>query len=226
FFNLAAFTAGHDDLILRGNGPGFVRVPEKLFAFYERFRPRKGAWQLYGNARVAAEGLDGIDSPAFSAFGEANYFFNDDLSVFTGLFARYNPDWLLWRGENLLGTFRERTLQLDTGLNWIIGSKQELRIKMQALGLDAVHERAWRVAADGTPVPSLETVDDFSLRNMGFQIRYRYELAPLSNLFIVYARGGNAFDEFSTGAEQQLVDSFSLRDDEQLLVKLSYRFEI
>ncbi len=226
FFDVAVFTPGHDDLILRGNGPGMVRVPEKVFAFYERFRPRKGAWQLYGNVRVAADGLDGIESPALSAYGQVDYFFNDDLSVFGGVFARYNPDWLLWRGGNLLGTFRDRTLQLDAGLNWIISSKQELRIKLQALGLDAVNERAWRVAADGTPVPSTEVIDDFSLRNLGFQIRYRYELAPLSNLFVVYGRGGSAFDEFATGAQQQFVDAFSLRDDEQLLVKLSYRFEI
>ncbi len=226
FFEFAAFTSGHDDLILRGSAPGFVRVPEKLYLFYERFRPRDGAWQLYGNARLAAEGLDGVQSPALSAYGEANYFFNDDLSVFSALFVRDNPDWLLWRGDNLLGTFHERTLQFDTGLNWIISGRQELRIKLQALGLDAVNERAWRVAANGTPVASGDQIDDFSLRNLGFQIRYRYELAPLSNLYVVYGRGGNAFDEFQTGAGNQLIDAFSLRDDEQILVKLSYRFEI
>ncbi len=226
FFEAAAFTRGHDDLILRGNAPGFVRVPEKLYLFYGRFRPRKGAWQLYGNARIAAEGLHGVERPAVSAYGEVNYFFNDDLSVFTAVFARHNPDWLLWRGDNLLGTFRENTLRFDTGLNWVIGSQQELRIKLQALGLDAVSLQASRVAPDGTPVASDDAIDDFSLRNLGFQIRYRYELAPLSNLYVVYARGGNAFDEFATGAQQQLIDAFSLRDDEQLLVKLSYRFEI
>ncbi len=226
FVDFTAFTPGRDDLILRGNGPGFVRVPEKLYAFYERFRPRKGAWQLYGNVRLAAEGLDGARSPGVSTSGNVTYFLSDDLSVSAGLFARYNPDWLLWRNENLLGTFRERTLQFDAGLNWIIGSRQELRVKLQALGLDATSKRAWRVAANGDTVPSTDAVDDFSLRNLGFQIRYRYELAPLSDLYVVYGRGGNVFDEFASGAERQLVDAFSLRDDEQLLVKISYRFEI
>lgn len=97
---------------------------------------------------------------------------------------------------------------------------------MQALGLDAVNQRALRVAADGTLLPSEDDIDDFSLRNLGFQIRYRYELAPLSNLYVAYGRGGNACDQFANGADEQLVDAFSLRDDEQLLVKLSYRFEI
>ena len=66
----------------------------------------------------------------------------------------------------------------------------------------------------------------FSFRNMGFQVRYRYELAPLSNLYVVYGRGGFGFDPYPAGAFDQFGDSFSLRDDEQLVVKLAYRFEL
>ena len=62
--------------------------------------------------------------------------------------------------------------------------------------------------------------------NLGFQIRYRYELAPLSYLYVVYGRGGDLFNEFSQDAGDALRDSFELRDSEQLLVKLSYRFEL
>jgi hypothetical protein len=96
---------------------------------------------------------------------------------------------------------------------------------MQAIGLDAKLRQAFRAAPDGTPVPVDEHVDDFSLRNLGFQVRYRYELAPLSDLYIVYGRGGYMLDEFSQGEGNQLMDAFSLRDSEQLLIKLSYRFE-
>jgi hypothetical protein len=69
-------------------------------------------------------------------------------------------------------------------------------------------------------------VDDFSVSNLGFQIRYRYELAPLSYLYVVYGRGGYGENIFSEGTTRLLGDSFDLRDDEQLLVKLSYRFEL
>jgi len=86
--------------------------------------------------------------------------------------------------------------------------------------------QAWRVAADGTPVASDEPVSDFSLRNLGFQIRYRYELAPLSNLYIAYVRGGFDSQAFAQDVGPLLGDAFSLRDSEQLLVKLSYRFEL
>ena len=74
-------------------------------------------------------------------------------------------------------------------------------------------------------MPSDDPIDDFSVRNLGFQIRYRYELAPLSYLYVVYGRGG--FDQEPTdgGAREPVARQLQLRDDEQLLVKLSYRFE-
>jgi hypothetical protein len=68
-------------------------------------------------------------------------------------------------------------------------------------------------------------VDDFSLSTLGFQIRYRRELAPLSDLYVVYGRGGFLFHEFSEETGNLLQDAFSLRDSDQILVKVSYRFE-
>ena len=50
-------------------------------------------------------------------------------------------------------------------------------------------------------------------------------LAPLSDLYVVYGRGGFVFNEFSDDALSLLDKSFSLRDSEQLLVKVSWRFE-
>jgi hypothetical protein len=81
------------------------------------------------------------------------------------------------------------------------------------------------VDGSGSAVPTAEPVDDISVRNLGFQIRYRYELAPLSFLYVVYGRGGFSQEPSAEDAAGLLGDSFSLRDDEQLLVKLSYRFE-
>ena len=99
-------------------------------------------------------------------------------------------------------------------------------MKLETIALDAHARQGWRVAPDGTPLATDEPVDDFSLRNLGFQIRYRYELAPLSNLYIAYVRGGFDSQAFGQEVGPLLGDSFSLHDSEQLLVKLSYRFEL
>lgn len=96
---------------------------------------------------------------------------------------------------------------------------------MQAIGLNADLKQAYRVDPAGNAIRTDEPVDDFSVRTLGLQIRYRFEIAPLSYLYVVYGRGG--FDQSRTAEDSgRLVrDSFNLRDDEQLLVKFSYRFE-
>jgi hypothetical protein len=229
FFEVAQYLPGYDDRITRGNG--IVRMPTKSYLFYERFTPRQKNWSLYWHARYAAEGLEGPAHGALEIDFNPTYFFNDNLSLSTDLFAQHNPDWLLWpdwipQDGRLLGSFRSDWLQLSSTLQWTISSKQELRVKLESIALDARLKQAWRVADDGTPVASDEPIPDFSLRNLGFQIRYRYELAPLSNLYIAYVRGGFGFNDYSQDVGSLLGDAFSLRDSEQLLVKLSYRFEL
>jgi hypothetical protein len=224
YWEFVGYTPGYDDLITRGNG--VVKVPAKLYGYYEHFWSRKGHWSFYGNVRYAAEGLHGPHDGSMQIDLNPTYFVNDNLSFYAELYAKHDPDWLLWQGGNLLGTFRGDTLQLNGGMQWTISPKQELRFKLETIALNARERQAWRVAPDGTPVASNDAVSDFSLRNLGFQIRYRYELAPLSNLYIAYVRGGFGFEEFQQAVGGLLGNAFHLRDTEQLLIKLSYRFEI
>lgn len=231
FVEIAGWTAGHDDLVTRGHG--VVRVPEKLFLFGERYLPRRGRWEFYGNARYGAEGLGGWDEGALSVVVEPTFHLSDSASLGFGLELRHNPDWLLWRedgtGTPRLGTFRSNLALLNVGATWLIDSRQELRVRLEALGLDAHARQSYALAADGTPVEVGRRHADFALHNLGFQVRYRYELAPLSHLYIAYVRGGGMMDE-AVDADfryhQRFLDAFELRDSEQLLVKLSYRFEI
>ncbi|GAB3377607.1 DUF5916 domain-containing protein [Lysobacter fragariae] len=229
FMELATWTAGHDDLILRGNG--IVNMPAKYFAFYERNRPRQGDghWSLYGNVRLASEGLDTPGKVAYQLNFEPTFHVNDRLSFFTGWYYEHNPDWLLWRGDNLVGSYDEDMLLLNAGTVWLVNDRQELRVRLEAIGLDGKARKAWRVADSGEPLASNEAIADVGLRNLGFQVRYRYELAPLSYLYVAYVRGGSFFEEGVMGgyrARDQFQDAFDLRDSEQLLVKLSYRFEL
>jgi hypothetical protein len=67
--------------------------------------------------------------------------------------------------------------------------------------------------------------DSFGKTQLSFQIRYRWELAPLSDLFVVYTRGAdesialkdnNFSDLFDHAVDNPLVDLF--------VVKIRYRF--
>lgn len=213
-----------DDLLTRGNGS--VRLPANFNAFFEYERPRKGNWAHTVEANLFSGGLAGNDELGHALSYEATYFVNDAFSVLAGAYTDRTRDWLVRQRDNLIGSFAGRELDLNAGVDWTIGERQELRVKLQAIAVDARLGQAYRIDPRGNAVASDEPVDDFNVGTLGFQVRYRYEIAPLSYLYIVYGRGGYREDTFSDDPANLLRDTFDLRDDEQLLVKLSYRFEI
>jgi len=217
-------SAGYDDLLTRGHGA--LHLPPAINSHFEHTGPRHGDWSYKLQVELYGGGLAGNRMLGYDAKFQPTYFFSDTFSVYAGPYYEHSPSWLVWQHDNLIGAFDQHTLRLDSGFDWHIGERQELRMKLQAIGLDAQVRRGYRVAANGSAVPSDEPVDSFGLRNLGLQVRYRYELAPLSYLYVVYGRGGYALDPLGDGASSLFGSSFSLRNDEQLLVKLSYRFDL
>ncbi len=217
-------SAGFDDRITRGGHP--LWLPANFNSHVDFSRPRKGHWAFNAFAEAMSGGLAGNDRIGWVAGVAPTWFANDALSFTLDLSAEHVPDWMVWRGGDLVGEFDERSIQLNGSVNWNIDDRQELRVKLQALGMDARLRQGWDAQPDGSVQASTEAVGDFSLRNLGFQVRYRYELAPLSYLYVVYGRGGDVFNEYSRSTDSLLGDAFSLRDDEQLMVKFTYRFEL
>ena len=225
FWNVQARTAAYDDRITRGNGamrtqPGFNGVVSREW-------PRRGDWQFETEWSLGLRGGVRSDTPiGWSGSFEATRHFGDALNVEVWVGHVMDQEFLVWQQDNLVSGFQMNRYDLSASLNWNIGTRHELRVKLEALGLDADNPRPWRIDPDGRAQASSDVVEPFSLRNLGFQVRYRYELAPLSNLYVVYGRGGFGYDGYAAGAFEQFGDAFSLRDDEQLLVKLAYRFEL
>ena len=220
-------SAGISDTLLRGNG--IVRLPANLNAYFEYERPRKGNWAHEVEVEAFGGGLAGNRKLGSAFWYGATYFINDAFSLNAGLNLVRRPDWLIWQGAaqgDLVGAFDGRETTLRAGLDWNIDPRQELRVKLEAIAISARAHDAWRFDAAGHAVAASDTVEDFQVRNLGFQVRYRYELAPLSYLYVVYARGGYEQLAGTDGTDDALRDSFSLRNDEQLIVKLSYRFEL
>jgi hypothetical protein len=217
-------SAGIDDLILRGNG--FVNRPPNFNSYFEYDRPRKGNWGFHGELEVFSGGLEGNQNLGYWVELTPKYFISDAFNLYLGLTSSRNPDWLVWQRENLLGSFDRRNAEISAGFNWTITSRHELRLKLQAIGLDASLRQGYRIDPAGNAQITAEPIEDFTVRNLGVQLRYRFELAPLSYLYVVYGRGGFRNEPVSDDSVGLLGDSFSLRDDEQLLVKFSYRFEM
>lgn len=213
--------AGWDDLISRGNG--LVRKAAGTGFFIERWRPRQGdgRWDFYWNVDIGPNFNDGF---RYGGGVEPRLHFNDRLHLSLGLFFDVADHWLLWQGDSNFGDFTSRRINLSSNLNWFISNKQELRVKLETIAINANARQSYTLASDGRLNQSSGTLADFNVRNLGFQVRYRYQLAPLSDLFVVYSRGGFANENRSDDLAHLLGDAFSLRDDDQFLIKLAYRF--
>ena len=216
-------SAGADDLITRGNG--VVNLPSNFSTYFDYQRPRIGNWGYEVEAELFTGGLSGNDKVNYSLDIQPTYFISDAFNLNVGLKLLRMPDWLVWQQDNLVATFDRREADLNAGFNWQITNRQELRLKLQAIGLSAGSRQGYRIDGAGNAVPSDDLVNDFSVSNFAVQLRYRFEFAPLSYLYIVYGRGGYQQGVSDGDSDQPLRDSFTLRDDEQLLVKFSYRFE-
>lgn len=217
-------SAAWDDLLTRGHGA--LYLPPTFDLMFEHDSPRHGNWSYKLPVEIVSGGLGGNRSVGWDVKFLPTYYVSDRFSVYAGPYVQYVPDWLVWQHDNLIGRYEQRSLELDSGFDWSIDGRQELRLKLQAIGLDAGLRGGYVVDANGRAVASDEPVGSFGVRNLGLQIRYRYELAPLSYLYVVYGRGGYALDDLRRDTFSQFDNSFALRDDEQLLVKLDYRFGI
>ncbi len=218
-------SAGWDDLLTRGHNA--LHLPPSINTHWEHTGPRHGDWSYKTQAEFYTGGLGGNHEVGYDFKFIPTYFVSDNFSVYAGPYYEHTPDWLIWQHDNLIGRFNQHTLELQSGFDWYASERQQLRLKLQAIGLDARIRGAYEVAANGAAIPSSAPVHDFRLRQLGVQLRYRFELAPLSYLYVVYGRGGFALDDMPgvvSGAPSQLGNAFSLRDDEQFLVKIDYRF--
>lgn len=113
--------------------------------------------------------------------------------------------------------------------NYFITAKQQFRVSLQWIALKAFDDRYWQADQEDTdflnPIANPDGIDrDFVINRLTFQARYRWELAPLSDLFIVYTRGNslpiNEFDDFPGLFQRAWNDPIA----DTVAIKLRYRF--
>jgi len=113
-------------------------------------------------------------------------------------------------------------------MNYFINAKQQFRLAMQWTGIKAQEDEYYRV--DQTDVRHLiptakhaTTRGDFTISQLNFQARYRWEIAPLSDLFVVYTRGSNLPNYAGSEFQDLLFDAWTERLTDVWVVKLRYR---
>ena len=151
----------------------------------------------------------------------------DSLSMKIGI-QHYDIDgWLLHQGDTNFTTFTGERWEPEFAVDFYPTAMQQLRLVLQWVGIEAFEDRFYTLESDpgelieGDKPPG--DSDNFSISRLNFQVRYRWQIAPLSDLFVVYTKGDSrregeiSFqDLFQESWDDPLVD--------QLVVKLRYRF--
>ena len=93
-----------------------------------------------------------------------------------------------------MGTYEAEQLLPGISLDYFLSAKQQLKVVLQWVGVKR-GTRSYRIpdtCGDLARDPASDaSVVDFSVSQVSLQARYRWELAPLSDLFVVYTRQSN-----------------------------------
>ena len=134
--------------------------------------------------------------------------------------------WLLHQEERNFTTFHSSEIGTTLSLDYFPGARHQFRIALQWVGVKAEENEFYLVPEE--PGDLVRTVkppgptDDFRVSVLNFQARYRWQIAPLSDLFVVYTR--NASEEPTMGGFRDLFgEAWNNPSGDQLTVKLRYR---
>ena len=176
-------------------------------------------------ARLTQEELGG---PTYEALLGFSWKPNDRFSLDADIDYAHRRGWVLHTVDRKFTTYDARDLRPSVALDMFVNAHQQLRFTLQWAGIRAADQKHYEVPiSDGAlkEVPKI-SARDFTISRMTAQLRYRWELDPLSDLFIVYTRGSNlpnrVNDEDSFGSlfgdasRDPVIDEF--------VVKLRYRF--
>ena len=124
-----------------------------------------------------------------------SYFPNDNLKINLQYRIRKENEWLIWAEDNKFGLYDSEQDTFSMGLNWFSGNKHEIRLKSQFVALQADNPQSLISDNAGYLYESDELIKPFAQGVVSFQVRYKYEIAPLSYLYLVYSKGGTSYDE-------------------------------
>ncbi|MFT4713429.1 MAG: hypothetical protein ACJAVI_005400 [Candidatus Azotimanducaceae bacterium] len=220
--SLGYFPKRWEDIDSRGNGT---------------YRVKEGGWWNFNLATDAAKvvslsaslGGTSEDTGAWTS----NYTFGATIrpfdSVSIDIDARYKQrrGWLVYQGGRNFGRFDATEWQPGLKLNWFITPSHQLRLSVQWAGVTAEENGFLEIPlADGDLVAGTRTKanHDFTVSRLTTQFRYRWEIAPLSDFFLVYNLGNALPDQTQSGFEDLFIDTLDDPTISTIVAKLRFRF--
>ena len=142
---------------------------------------------------------------------------------------RDSEGWLLWVGDDHFNRYFAETLSQIFSLDFFFTARQQFRATMQWTGIQATERDLWQIGNGIGPLIAREPdedgdASDFTISRLTAQVRYRWEIAPLSDLFLVYTRGSNLPSQHDADFNYLFTEALKDPVVDLLIFKLRYRF--
>ena len=149
----------------------------------------------------------------------------DDFRLGWQFRVREEDEWLNWIEGNELAVYDLTQKIISINANWFKGSKHEIRLKSQFVALDAKNPISLISDKAGYLYNHDSNVKPFTEGITSFQVRYKYEMAPLSYIYLVYTKGGRVYDdENERNTSDVFKDPWESPDNEIFSLKFRFKF--
>ncbi len=216
-----ANSASWNDLETRGNG--IFKQPENIGGGLS-FSGLKGRPIFHdGGLSISHNKIDGLTK---SVSYDPKIFLSETIQLTVGLTYEFTDSELIWdSGNQILSTYETSKYISKIRFDWYPSENQELRFKLQWTSISADAIESFDINTIGNIFVSSHSPLDFSKSNSGIQLRYKYKIAPLSEIFVVFSRGANYTSSFADESLGRLLNrGFVDRENEGIQMKIRYRF--
>lgn len=213
------FSQGNDDLLSRGNG--LLKTKSGYNLTFTSFTKNTGKLRSRGYLRHTDTYLGG---KGLAFYFRPSYHFKDNYYVSLGIDYIDTSNWLKWNQDDLIGSYRRKLSNSVLDFNANISQRQELRFRFQWIAISAESREMLRLNNQGYLDATNLPINNFQISNTALQLRYRYEISPLSNIYVAYSRGGQFFHEENEGIWSLLRESLDEVSSNNFLVKVRYQF--
>jgi len=219
---IAYFPRRFEDLDSRGNGA---------------YEVNQGGWV---NVNIATDAAAVVSfSASLGAVSEdlGDWSYNTSLgvtirpldTVSVEIDARYKRrhGWLVYQGARNFGSYEATEWQPSMKFNWFAAPNHQFALSLQWVGVQARENGFWEIPdGDGELVAGTRTKPshDFTVSMVTAQVRYRWEIAPLTDFYLVYNLGNALPDQVNAGFNELFDQTFREPTVSRLVVKLRYRF--
>ncbi len=218
YWNIRYHSRAKDDHVSRGNGT--VKLNQGVSSFAEYNWGNQGKFRHH--VALSLFDRDNVGQGADFHY-HPSYYFTDDYRISWSFWGTLADEQLIWQNDSL-NRYNYSTINNGIDFDATITENQELRVKFEWVSYQGKDGIITHTDTSGALTNTDISATDFSRSTTRFQIRYRYEIAPLSNIYLVYSRGGASTDHTDKSNWQTLGEGWDDRTADNFVAKIRYRF--